>query len=342
MTFAVQGTRVSRLYAVSPRTRAIDLQLNLNVGNSALIAGVAALTVKNNAALGAAESGALASAAAKLSKAGGDTLTGIVDLKVTDNYNAGIRVGSVTWNTTTGALDVAAGKNGVVMTRKGLLGVKDGVATFWLNAATGDATFSGTVAGAVLNIGSGNTPGGFAFEVNSAGAFWTDSILGGIGYFSNAAALSNDALTGVAAAGSTKAGVAGLSANAAGYGVHAKNTAGGISLYSEGWAEVGGTLRATGQTTGMWGVGVEMVYVAGVGYVQAYDWDNTLYKPLRLDGSTLTLALSGAPAVSITAISASGIKFDGYTGGATWATGDRYLVVSTTGVVHVSSIGPGS
>jgi hypothetical protein len=118
---------------------------DLRIGTSTYLNTTPTGTVVTNAATGAAEAGAYTLASAKLAKAGGDTLTGIIDLQITSNYNAALRVGSVTWNTSTGAL---TGGTGVVMSRSGLLGVKAGIATFFLDATTGDATFAGALSGA--------------------------------------------------------------------------------------------------------------------------------------------------------------------------------------------------
>ncbi len=105
--------------------------------------------VTNAATAQSAAEAAAASAALKLAIAGGDILTGIIDVQVTTNYNAGIRVGDVTWNTTTGAV---TGGSGVVMTRLGLIGVKAGATNFSITTA-GDVTMSGTVTAIAGAIG---------------------------------------------------------------------------------------------------------------------------------------------------------------------------------------------
>lgn len=176
---AIVSTRIIRLQAVSPRTAAAVLQSNINIPAATLIDGTLASTVVTGAADGAS---ALAAVGAKLAKAGGDTLTGIVDVDVTTNFAAGFRAGTVTWNSTTGAITSGTG---VVMTRLGLIGVAAGVTTFSIDVATGAPTFSGTVtatAGAIggftlasssLTAGSGATAVGMA----SSGTyfFWAGS-----------------------------------------------------------------------------------------------------------------------------------------------------------------------
>jgi hypothetical protein len=59
-----------------------------------------------------------------------------------------VKVGTITWNATTGAL---TGGTGVAITEFGILGAASGSATFTVEATTGNATFAGTVtAGAVI------------------------------------------------------------------------------------------------------------------------------------------------------------------------------------------------
>lgn len=147
---AIVSTRIIRLQAVSPRTAAATLQANINIPAATLIDGVAASTVVDGAADGAS---ALSGLADKLNKAGGDILTGIMDVQVTTNYEAGFRAGSVTWNTTTGAI---TGGTGVVMTRLGLIGAAAGVTTFSIDVATGAAVFRGDISGASGTFGTGN------------------------------------------------------------------------------------------------------------------------------------------------------------------------------------------
>ena len=60
--------------------------------------------------------------------------------------------------------------------------------------------------------------------------------------------------------------------------------------------DVTGTLRSTAETTPTGGVGLESYYTSGIGYLLSYDRTNTLFKPLHINGSVLTLnADSGTP-----------------------------------------------
>jgi hypothetical protein len=69
------------------------------------------------------------------------------------DYISAIKVGTVTWNASTGVIDTGAGKTGVVIYKGGIIGVKDGVATFTLNGTTGAATFAGELSAPSGNIG---------------------------------------------------------------------------------------------------------------------------------------------------------------------------------------------
>jgi len=158
-TFANRGTAPARIYesgnfsfGTGTKTLVWDGS-DLSLGGASLVAGTAASTVVSNAAAGAAEAGALAAAAAKLAKAGGDILTGIIDVQQTTNYNAAIRTGDIAWNTTTGAI---TGGSGVAMTRLGLIGAAAGVTKFSINATTGAALFGGELSAPSGSIGGFN------------------------------------------------------------------------------------------------------------------------------------------------------------------------------------------
>lgn len=69
----------------------------------------------------------------------------------TADYAGAVKAGDVTWNTTTGAI---TGGSGVVVYRSGIVGAKAGVTTFSIDAATGDATFAGTLSAAAGTLGT--------------------------------------------------------------------------------------------------------------------------------------------------------------------------------------------
>ena len=73
----------------------------------------------------------------------------------TTDYAGALKSGTITWNTTTGAV---TGGSGVAIFRGGIVGTKDGDITFSLDSDTGDAVFSGDVIGA--NIQGATITGG--------------------------------------------------------------------------------------------------------------------------------------------------------------------------------------
>jgi len=66
------------------------------------------------------------------------------------DYSGALSAGTITWNTTTGAI---TGGSGTLVYRGGIVGASAGVATFTLDAATGAATFAGTLSAPSGNLG---------------------------------------------------------------------------------------------------------------------------------------------------------------------------------------------
>lgn len=69
----------------------------------------------------------------------------------TTDYAGAVKSGDIAWNTTTGAI---TGGSGVVVYRGGIIGAAAGVATFSLDATTGNATFAGTLSAAAGTLGA--------------------------------------------------------------------------------------------------------------------------------------------------------------------------------------------
>lgn len=158
----------------------------LNTANNALdLAGTANSTAN-------AASTAVAS---KLSASSSYTLTGTVQLPV----SGGIRTGTVTWNTTTGAI---TGGTGLVMTGAGIIGVKAGVTKFSVTN-NGDATFSGDI----------NTQGKALFSGNETGL--ASVRFGGVAYTAEYSALANAA--NASASNLVRAGVVGHADSSTGF-----------------------------------------------------------------------------------------------------------------------------
>lgn len=63
---------------------------------------------------------------------------------------------------------------------------------------------------------------------------------------------------------------------------------------------VGGDFRVTGNTTFTSGEGLELLYLGGNGYMQAYDRTGSAYKGLYLDGSSVNLRVSGGNVLQLT------------------------------------------
>lgn len=97
-------------------------------------------------------------------------LTGTVVPRDTGGY----KVGTISWNPSTGAL---AGGTGIAITEWGIIGANSGVPTFTIQAATGAATFLG------------NITGGSNISITGTGKF-TGSTISGSGV--HAAVIAND------------------------------------------------------------------------------------------------------------------------------------------------------
>uniref|UniRef100_A0A6M3XH95 Uncharacterized protein n=1 Tax=viral metagenome TaxID=1070528 RepID=A0A6M3XH95_9ZZZZ len=96
--------------------------------------------------------------------ASGDLVTDVINARIdseskkllsdfnfgTDDYAGAVKSGDIAWNTTTGAI---TGGSGVVVYRGGIIGAAAGVATFSIDAATGSATFAGTLSAPTGTIG---------------------------------------------------------------------------------------------------------------------------------------------------------------------------------------------
>lgn len=98
-----------------------------------------------------------------LSKSSANILTGTI----TPQDTGGIRVGTITWNATTGVL---SGGSGLALTEAGIVGAKNGVATFTIGS-DGTATFAGDIV----------TGGDGRFSGRNTGA--TQVPIGGSNYY---------------------------------------------------------------------------------------------------------------------------------------------------------------
>jgi hypothetical protein len=72
------------------------------------------------------------------------------------DYAGAVKAGDITWNTTTGAI---TGGSGIAIYRGGIVGAAAGVATFTIDAATGSASFLGSISSGSTITGSTVTGG---------------------------------------------------------------------------------------------------------------------------------------------------------------------------------------
>ena len=75
----------------------------------------------------------------------------------------------------------------------------------------------------------------------------------------------------------------------------------GTTAAFSGYVDSAGTVRGTGSTVPATGIGVELSYTGGIGYVTAYDRGGGAFVPLAIRASTLNLTVNAQTAVNITA-----------------------------------------
>ena len=207
------GLRITSIYQP---TSAPDWRVSAATTNiTANINGVDTSTLTSQAAAGSAIQQAL--------EANGSViLTG----QLVPTNTGAIKAGTITWNSTTGAL---TGGTGIAVTKWGIIGANAGTATFTIETSTGTATLNGNISGGA-NIDITGTAK-FAGSTNSGGVLYC-------GVF-------NDG-------GTVAGGLLAKGANSGGFGVHGKIVSG--SLLSVG---------VKGENTG--GRGVEGSATTGVG-----------------------------------------------------------------------------
>lgn len=119
----------------------------------------------NNATIVGTISGRSTATVAAAINAGGNLITDLINARLdtstkdilsdfdfgSTNYAGALKAGTITWDTTTGAI---TGGSGVVVYRNGIVGAAAGVATFSIDATTGNATFAGTLSAAAGTLGA--------------------------------------------------------------------------------------------------------------------------------------------------------------------------------------------
>lgn len=156
-----------------------------------------------------------------------------------------LKVGSISWNSTTGAL---TGGTGIALTEWGLIGASAGVPKFTIQSSTGDAVFTGNITGgANIDIsGSGRfngltSNGGYnaAIQANSS----LTQVYGAVGWGNNTS--SSAGLVGVAGNAVQATGVVGTASGSGRYGMWAINTTGTALLVNGALTQNNGATTLT-------------------------------------------------------------------------------------------------
>lgn len=188
----------------------------------------------------------------------------------------------------------AAGVAGVFIGSGGIFGKNaSGVTTFSIDGATGAASFAGNLStdGQVYAYGSSTTlagtaaMSGYSTTASSYGVVGKSTLFNGVGGFAAAAAMAGVFGQNITAGGIGISGTASGATSYAGY----FNNATGFGVYSTGWIESTKTIRSTGALTPTSGAGVEMLYSASTGILQAYNRSTSAYMPMYVSGSTVVL-----------------------------------------------------
>jgi hypothetical protein len=135
------------------------------ITDSVTVNGVTIGTIASNAAAGSALNTAL-------TVSGTTILRGIIQ---PDNTGA-IAIGTITWNSSTGAL---TGGTGIALTEWGLIGASSGVATFSIDTATGSPIFAGALQAATGTfVGSlSAATGTFSGDISAASGTFTGALI---------------------------------------------------------------------------------------------------------------------------------------------------------------------
>lgn len=152
----------------------------------------------------------------KLLVSGTAILAGVIQ----PNNTGGVRTGTITWNSTTGAL---TGGTGIAITEWGIIGAASGTPTFTIQASNGNATFAGDITGA-----SGTFSG--IISTNSY-VYATGGTDGGGGLLPVSSLMgvpSDTSATGVTGKTTSGIGVYGQCGNSSGVGIQGVGLGGGL------------------------------------------------------------------------------------------------------------------
>lgn len=158
----------------------------------------------------------------------------------TADYSGALSSGTITWNTTTGAL---TGGSGVLVYRGGIIGAAAGVAKFTLDAATGAATFAGALSAPTGTLGG--------WTINASTITGTNTTLDSAGVLT--LGTSNDVVISSAADATYRLWVGHATAASAPFRV---TKAGALTATS---ATITGTVTATAGAIGGFDVGSDYI-----------------------------------------------------------------------------------
>jgi len=208
------------------------------ITGSVTVGGVALSTISSNASSGKSISDALL-------VSGTSVLKGV--LVPTDA--GAIKTGTITWNSTTGAL---TGGTGIAVTEWGIIGANAGTATFTLEAATGAATFKGDITGGSnINITGQGQFRGSATVSGLVAAVFANMTGGATHGVVGAAGTSGIGIYGISN-GTSQTAVYGEGQTAASVGVWARNLSTGTALQVTGKMTINNDTLVTNLNAQKW------------------------------------------------------------------------------------------
>jgi hypothetical protein len=192
------------------------------------------------------------------------TVSGTTILKgvLVPTDSGALKVGTITWDSSTGAL---TGGTGVALTEWGIIGASGGVVTFTINAVTGAAVFAGSLSAAT---------GTFAGSLSAATGTFAGSLSAATGTFAGDVTTSGKMqATGGFSFDSVSAAIHGVPSGGGVIGVYGNATSGGVLGKSSAGAGVegqanGGTsaigVKGQGNNNGDASIGGQFINVGGV------------------------------------------------------------------------------
>ena len=266
------GLRITSIYQP---TSAPDWRVSATTVNiTADINGVSASTLTSRATSGY-------DIQQKLEANGSVILTG----QLVPTNTGGLKIGTITWNSTTGAL---IGGTGIAVTEWGIIGANNGTATFTVETSTGDITIKGDlIGGSNIDISGIAKFGG---NTGTVGDYYTalfNSTLGTKGGLKAYAGTTGVAVYGDAGTTGDR-GVAGVARSAGGVGVQAVNTSTGTALGVDGKMTMTNTTLVTNLNSERWN-GLKAID-SQVGsdsqnYLRVYDYGSSSYIYLQFKTS---------------------------------------------------------